>query len=102
MGTGSVWKRSVNRIKDVAGRLLVNILENALLWGLFTGAVVLIALFFVGLGRLAPESAGEPTTLTNATALINRGRVRDALLLDQDSRIELETKNGRLLWASYP
>jgi cell division protease FtsH len=76
--------------------------ESPLLSGLAATAVLLLVLFFVGLSNIAPHSAGQQTTLTNATELVSNGHATQATLLDQDARLELRTDSGQALWASYP
>jgi cell division protease FtsH len=85
-----------------AAAVLAALTESPLLTGLAATAVLLLVLFFVGLSIIAPHSAGQQTTLTNATELISDGQATQATLLDQDARLELRTENGQALWASYP
>jgi len=82
--------------------VLEAILENPLLCGFLFTALSLIALFFIGLAILAPHSPGTETALTNATSLISRRQVENAVLKDQDARLEIKTRKGLELWASYP
>jgi cell division protease FtsH len=75
---------------------------NPLLAALAATAVLLVALFFIGLTLIAPHSRGTQINLTAATELISEGRASQAKLLDQDARLELHTFTGDQLWASYP
>jgi cell division protease FtsH len=75
---------------------------SPLLAGLAGTACVLLILFFVGLAVIAPHSSGKQINLTDATELISAGQVTEARLLDQDARLELDTRNGQKLWAAYP
>jgi cell division protease FtsH len=76
--------------------------ENALLTGFFCLALILIALFFIGLQLLKPTSTGTQVPLTSAVYMIDHHNVAQAHLLDQDARIELTTVGGSKLWAAYP
>src|SRR5262245_23851437 len=91
-----------SRLRDAGRTVLEAVLENPLLFGFLVTALSLIALFFVGLAILAPHSPGSETTLTNATSLISRRQVANAVLKDQDARLEIKTRKGQELWASYP
>jgi cell division protease FtsH len=75
---------------------------SPLLAGLAGTACALLILFFVGLAVIAPHSSGKQINLTDATELISAGQVTEARLLDQDARLELDTRNGQKLWAAYP
>jgi len=75
---------------------------NLLVVSFFVMALILIGLFFAGLRWLQPESPGAQVPLSRATQLIHNDRVRQAVLLDQDNRIEMELRTGALVWASYP
>jgi cell division protease FtsH len=101
--TASAFRKSrFAGLRRGAGAVLGVLTESPLLTGLAATAVLLLVLFFVGLSIIAPHSAGQQTTLTNATELISDGQVTQATLLDQDARLELRTDNGQALWASYP
>ena len=78
------------------------VLDNPLLAGLGAMAAVLLLMFFIGLTIIAPHARGTETSLSGATQLIQKNRVAQATLRDQDSRVELATTDGRLLWATYP
>jgi cell division protease FtsH len=75
---------------------------SPLLVGLGLTAALLVALFFIGLSIIGPQSPGQQITLTSATELISRGHVARATLLDQDAQLELHAYTGQQLWASYP
>jgi cell division protease FtsH len=98
----SFGKRVGKRLKDSAIRVAEALNAHLLLSALGFLAVVLIALFFIGLSLLQPSSPGRMTTLSNVRALIDTDRVRVALLKDQDKRIEIVTVRGRELWSAYP
>jgi cell division protease FtsH len=90
------------RLVRAGGAVLGFVLDNLLLLSFLALGLVLIALFFLGLRTLTPESPGAQTPLTTAITMIQHHRVRDARLLDQDSRVELLTRHGVRLWAAYP
>jgi cell division protease FtsH len=76
---------------------------NPLLAGLGIMAVILLALFFVGVFVvIAPKHSGTMLSLGNAETLIRHDRFATALLRDQDAVIELTSRTGIQFWASYP
>src|SRR5262245_44465635 len=91
-------RRVGDRIQDVGRAVVETVAGNVLLFSFLTLGAILIALFFVGLRGIAPSSKGEQTTLTNALGLIDEGDVQLAVLRDQDSRLEILTKNQNEYW----
>jgi cell division protease FtsH len=69
---------------------------------LLVSSIVLIVLFFSLLGKIYPEAQGIPTPLSNVTTLAADGEIERAVLLDHDSRVIIQTVDGRFLWAAYP
>src|SRR5437868_851780 len=69
---------------------------------LLVGSVVLTILFFSVLGSTKPSSPGTGMPLSDVTKLTAQKQVSSATLLDQDSRVIVQTKDGRELWAAYP
>src|ERR1022692_637066 len=101
--TASAFRKSrFAGLRRGAAAVLAVLTESPLLTGLAATAVLLLVLFFVGLSIIAPHSAGQQTTLSDATELISDGQATQATLLDQDARLELRTDNDQALWASYP
>ena len=100
----SVWQR----FSDTLYAFWAALSSNALLLGLATAATTLLLLFFVGLHMLQPSSPGREIRLSEARALIDVKKpeknklVAEAVLRDQDARVELSTFAGEELWASYP
>jgi cell division protease FtsH len=95
----SLGRRLRDRLLDV----LEGVLGAPLKFGLAGAALVLVVLFFVGLSILAPSSPGREVEFSTAENLISvPGDVRQAVLLDQDSRLELLTSAGARVWTSYP
>src|SRR5262245_31266736 len=98
----SLWRRFSDSLYTVWGALA----SNALMLGLAIAAASLLALFFIGLGLLQPRSPGREVPLSQARALIavkpKDNPVQQAVLRDQDARMELTTFGGEQVWASYP
>jgi cell division protease FtsH len=90
------------RLKERALAVLEWVVGHLLLVGLGLAAVLLIALFFVGLSVLSPSSPGAETTLTNTRALIENGQVANAVIRDEDDRLDFVTRAGKQLWTPYP
>jgi cell division protease FtsH len=76
---------------------------NPLMFGLAGIALILLALFFIGIAILAPHSPGEEIEFSEATSLITaNGTVQQATLYDQDARVVLRLPNGKEVWTAYP
>lgn len=69
---------------------------------LIVASLVLTILFFTLLGDIQPASNGEKVPLSKVVKLIEDEQVDVATLLDQDSRVVIETANGRTVYAAYP
>jgi cell division protease FtsH len=69
---------------------------------LLLASVVLTILFFSMLGSIQPSSPGEQVAFSRVTQLADGGQIGTATLLDQDSRVVLDTTTGQKLWAAYP
>jgi cell division protease FtsH len=91
-----------SRLREAAVGLLDAAFENALLLSFLGMGLILIALFFVGLRRLAPNPPGTEVPLTSAIYRIDHHNISRATLLDQDSLVELTTVRKSQLWAAYP
>jgi cell division protease FtsH len=91
-----------SRLREAAVGLLDAAFENALLLSFLGMALILIALFFVGLRRLAPNPPGTEVPLTSVIYRIDHHNISRATLLDQDSLVELTTVRKSQLWAAYP
>src|SRR5262249_24380095 len=95
--------RSVlRRLGDLGRGFLELVFDNVLLATFLSLALILIALFFIGLHKIGPSSSGQETTLSNTLTLVDEGRVTEATLLDQDSRLVYLTKAGKRFWTAYP
>jgi cell division protease FtsH len=69
---------------------------------LIVSSIVLTILFFSLLGQIQPASGGEKVPLSEVVRLTDDKQVEVATLLDQDSRVVIETANGRQVYAAYP
>jgi cell division protease FtsH len=69
---------------------------------LIVASIVLTFLFFNLLGQIQPTTQGERIPLSRVSKLADQKQIAEATLLDQDARVLLDTKEGRVLYASYP
>src|SRR5262245_2462337 len=77
-------------------------LKDPLNTGLILASLFLTFTFFNLLGEIKPSSPGEKVPLSEAVSLAQRKQVQSATLLDQDSRVVIDTENGRTVYAAYP
>jgi cell division protease FtsH len=92
--TGALGERAV-----AVGRWLAKDPLNTFLIG---ASIALIVLFFAFLGDIEPDSPGERVPLSDVTGLADAKQIDTATLLDQDTRVVVDTKGGQLLYAAYP
>jgi cell division protease FtsH len=78
------------------------LLKDPLSLFLLVASIVLTVLFFSLLGSIQPSSPGDEVALSRVSQLTESGQVATATLLDQDSRVVVNTTSGRTLWAAYP
>jgi cell division protease FtsH len=69
---------------------------------LIVASIALTATFFILLDQIQPSSAGERVPLSKVIKLTEDEQVEVATLLDQDSRVVVDTVNGRTVYAAYP
>src|SRR5690349_22338159 len=69
---------------------------------LIFASLALTLLFFALLGDIQPSSGGERVPLSDINSLAESKRIETATLLDQDSRVVVDTTAGQQLYASYP
>ncbi len=69
---------------------------------LIVASIALTATFFILLDQIQPSSAGEKVPLSKVIKLTEDEQVEVATLLDQDSRVVVDTVNGRTVYAAYP
>jgi cell division protease FtsH len=77
-------------------------LKDPLNTALIVASIVLTILFFSLLDAIQPSSAGERVSLSRVYELTEAKQVENATLLDQDSRVVIDTANGRTVYAAYP
>ncbi len=77
-------------------------LEDPLNTLLIVASLFLTFLFFNLLGDIKPSSPGEKVPLSRVAQLTEQKQAETATLLDQDSRVVIDTANGRTVWAAYP
>ena len=95
-------KPPVSWLRGFAAVIAEAVRASPLMAGLLATAALLLVLFFVGLGAIAPHSRGRQVTLTSATELVSHRQVASATLLDQDARLQLRLFGGQQVWAAYP
>src|SRR5688500_20027430 len=54
------------------------------------------------LGTLNPSSPGRVVSLDQVLTSAREHQIKRATLLDEDARVEVETRAGEQAWASYP
>jgi cell division protease FtsH len=69
---------------------------------LIVASLALTIAFFSLLGEIQPSSPGEKVSLSRVYELTEGKQIESATLLDQDSRVVIETGNGRTVYAAYP
>jgi cell division protease FtsH len=90
------------RFADSFRGILMALAERPMMVALAASAVLLLALFFIGLAILAPSTPGTQVSFSQAENLIStRGAVQQATMYDQDSRLGL-ISGGQQYWTAYP
>jgi cell division protease FtsH len=82
-----------------AGRWLARDPINTVL---IVASIGLTILFFTLLGDIQPSSSGTRVPLSRVEKLAKEKQIELATLLDQDSRVVVDTKEGLELYAAYP
>jgi cell division protease FtsH len=91
--------RSVGGVAASVGRWFAKDPLNTML---IVASIGLTILFFVLLEEIQPSSGGEKVPLSKISKLTKNDQVLTATLLDQDSRVVVETVGGREMYAAYP
>ncbi len=91
--------RSLGDVAASVGRWFA---RDPLSTALIVASLVLTFLFFSLLGQIQPSTSGERVPLSRVFKLAEEKQIAEATLLDQDARVLFETKDGLLLYASYP
>jgi cell division protease FtsH len=69
---------------------------------LLVASIGLAILYFTLLSDIEPSSRGTRVPLSEITELTEDKQIETATLLDEDSRVVVETKDGQVLYAAYP
>jgi cell division protease FtsH len=91
--------RSLGDVAASVGRWFA---RDPLSTALIVASLMLTFLFFNLLGQIQPSTSGERVPLSRVFKLAEERQIAEAALLDQDARVLFETKEGLLLYASYP
>jgi cell division protease FtsH len=91
--------RSVGDVAASAGRWFLKDPINTVL--IFASVALTIA-FFALLNEIQPASSGERVPLSRVEKLAKHKQIQLATLLDVDSRVVVDTREGLELYAAYP
>jgi cell division protease FtsH len=69
---------------------------------LIVASIALTITFFALLGEIQPSSSGERVPLSKVEKLAKQKEIQLATLLDNDSRVVVDTNDGEELYAAYP
>jgi cell division protease FtsH len=90
------------KIKDIALFAIDYVRTQPILAFLAGLALMLFAVFFLMLGSLSPSSPGREVSLDQVLNAAKQRQVAQALLKDEDARVEVTTRSGEQLWSAYP
>jgi cell division protease FtsH len=91
--------RALGERLGAAGRWFLKDPLNTLL---IFASIVLTITFFTLLGEIQPSSSGERVPLSKVEKLAKNKQIQLATLLDNDSRVVVDTNDGEELYAAYP
>jgi cell division protease FtsH len=91
--------RAVGERLGAAGRWFLKDPINTVL---IFASIALTITFFVLLDDIQPSSSGERVPLSKVEKLAKQKQIQLATLLDNDSRVVVDTKEGFELYAAYP
>ena len=91
--------RSVGDVAASVGRWFLKDPINTVL---IFASIALTIVFFSLLGAIQPASSGERVPLSRVEKLAEHKQIQLATLLDVDSRVVVDTKEGLELYAAYP
>ncbi|HEY5941564.1 MAG TPA: ATP-dependent zinc metalloprotease FtsH [Solirubrobacterales bacterium] len=97
--SGKEVLQAVRERLEKAGRWF---LKDPLNTALILASLFLVFTFFSLLNDIKPSSPGEKVSLSRVVQLTQQKQVATATLLDQDSRVVIDTENGRTVYAAYP
>jgi cell division protease FtsH len=92
----------VEAVRERLGKVGRWFLKDPMNTLLIAASLLLTIAFFNLLGDIKPSSAGEKVPLSRVVQLTEQKQARAATLLDQDSRVVIDTRNGRTVYAAYP
>jgi cell division protease FtsH len=95
-------RRVAGSAGTVLGGLVRPLLKDRLSLFLIVASAILTLLFFSFLGDTKPSSPGTEVPLSTITQRSAEKGIVSASLLDYDSRVVVESSDGRVLWAAYP
>ena len=96
----------ISTVRDALKGAVLGLVEylrsQPLLAGLLVLAIGLFTAFFMLLGTLSPSSPGREVSLDQVLSSAREHQVKQATLLDEDARVEVQTRAGEQAWAAYP
>jgi cell division protease FtsH len=95
-------RRAAAAVRDGLAGAARLLLRDRFATFLLLASIVITFLFFSLLDDIRPASEGQETALSTVTALARADQITSATLLDEDSRVVVDTADGRVLWAAYP
>ncbi len=102
-GAAQVTGREVlGAFAGAAGAIFNRLRKDLLSTFLLLSAIALAIIFFNLLGSIQPSSSGERVAISEISAQAKSGDIVNATLLDNDSRVVVNTTDGRELYAAYP
>src|SRR5262245_49670941 len=88
-------RRVAGSVGEVLGGLVRPLLKDRLSTFLIIASAILTILFFSFLGDTKPSSPGDEVPLSTVTALSKQKAIIRAELLDQDSRVVIDSADSR-------
>ncbi len=102
-GAAQVTGREVlGAFAGAAGAIFNRLRKDLLSTFLLLSAIALAIIFFNLLGSIQPSSSGARVPISEISAQAKSGDIVNATLLDNDSRVVVNTTDGRELYAAYP
>jgi cell division protease FtsH len=89
-------------VRERLGKIGRWFLKDPMNTALIVASLFLTFTFFNLLDEIQPSSGGEKVSLSRVAQLTKQKQARAATLLDQDSRVVVDTRSGRTVWAAYP
>jgi hypothetical protein len=96
----------MSSLRDALRRQLVRLRPSAVSLGLAASLIVLFALLWASISYVSPNASGRELSLDAFQNAIDEGRVRRAVILDEDARVVgTLARKGRAptrFWVAYP